>query len=94
MFGSVVHQLSDRSDSVEVRSLSFAGLTVAIFGAWLYVVSNYVLLHQSVVIPARYGTTLMPVLLALTARNIRGRVAQLAALMYLILMMVNAFHPF
>jgi len=94
MFGSVVHQLSDRSDSVEVRSLSFAGLTVAIFGAWLYVVSNYVLLHQSVVIPARYGTTLMPVLLALTARNIRGRAAQLAALMYLILMMVNAFHPF
>jgi len=93
MFGSVVHQLSDRSDSLEIRSLSFAGLTVAIFGAWLYVVSNYVLLHQSVVIPARYGTTLMPVLLALTARNIRSRVAQLAALVYVILMMVNAFHP-
>ena len=93
MFGSVVHQLSDRSDSLEVRSLSFAALTVAIFGAWLYVVSNYVLLHQRVVIPARYGTTLMPVLLALTARNIRGRVAQLAALVYVVLMMISAFHP-
>jgi len=93
MFGSVVHQLSDRSDSLEVRSLSFAALTVAIFGAWLYVVSNYVLLHQRVVIPARYGTTLMPVLLALTARNIRGRVAQLAALVYVVLMIINAFPP-
>jgi len=93
MFGSVVHQLSDRSGDLEVRGLSFAGLTVAIFGAWLYVVSNYVLLHQHVVIPVRYGTTLMPVLLALTARNIRGRVAQLTALVYVVLMMINAFHP-
>ena len=93
MFGSVVHQLSDRSDTLEIRSLSFAGLTVAVFGAWLYVVSNYVLLHQNVVIPNRYGTTLMPFLLALTARNIRGRVAQLAALGYAVLLAVNVFHP-
>ena len=92
MFGSVVHQLSDRSDSLEVRGLSFAGLTVAVFGAWLYVISTYVLLHQNVAIPNRYGTTLMPVLLALAARNIRGRLAQLVTLGYAVLVTINTFH--
>lgn len=93
LFGSVVHQLSDRSGSLEIRSLSLAGLVVAVFGAWLYIVSNFVLLHQNVVIPARYGTTLMPALLALTARTVRGRIAQAVALVYVVALFVNVFHP-
>ncbi len=94
MFGSVVHQLSDRSETFEIRMMSFSGLVIAIFGAWLYIVSNYVLLHQHVAIPTRYGLTVMPLLFALTARNLRTRSLQVIASVYLILLLVNLFHPF
>ncbi len=91
VFGSVIYQFSDKRGGLEIRSLSFAVLVVAVFGAWLYIVSNFVLLQQYVVIPNRYGATLMPVLLALTARNIRGRVAQSVGLVYLVLLVVTIY---
>jgi len=93
ILGSVVHQFSDRQGAVEIRSLSFAGLVMIAFGAWLYIISNYLLLHQFVLIPIRYGTTLMPVLFALAARNIRGRAAQSVALVFLIVLVVNVYVP-
>jgi len=91
-FGSLVHYVSDRTQAQEYRTLALAAISVALFGPWLYVVSNYVLIHQFVVIPVRYGLALSPLALALGARNLRGRVGLAFACTYVAVLVLVAFY--
>lgn len=92
-FGSVVRYASDRTASLERRALSTATIPVLIFGAWLFVLSNYVLLHQYDSIPERYGLTVLPAVLALGAVNLRSRWAQGIGAVIVVLLAVETFHP-
>jgi len=92
IYGSLVHYVSDRTQAQEYRTLALAAISVAMFGPWLYIVSSYVLIHQFVVIPVRYGLTLSPLALALGARNLRGRVGLAVACTYVAVLVLVAFY--
>lgn len=91
--GSVVRFATGNGESVERRALAVSVLPIAIFGAWSFVLSNYVLLHQYNPIPARYGLTLFPVILAFGALNLRSRWAQLVGVLIVALLAYQTFNP-
>lgn len=63
--------------SADMRPLAVAVTVGLVFGAWVFVLSNYFLIHQSVLIPTRYGLALLPAVLLLVARAIRARGMQI-----------------
>jgi hypothetical protein len=72
-YGSAVGYLANSAYDETLRRLSGALLAVAVTGAVIFVVSNYILLGQYYSIPERYGFSLVPAALALGAVNLRTR---------------------
>lgn len=74
-YGSAVGALSRPSTDSRLRPLALSLLALGTLGALVFVLSTYVLLSQYVLIPERYGFSLVPLALAFGAVALRSRLA-------------------
>jgi hypothetical protein len=86
------YAMYDREPFV-LRRLATSYLLLAIFGPWMLVLSTYFLTHQYVPAPGRYGTSLIPLSLALGAVMLGNRRVALAAAAVLVVASAYFLRP-
>lgn len=74
-YGSAVGAVTRPVDEPRLRPLALSLLVLGTLGALVFVLSTYVLLRQYVLVPERYGFSLVPLALAFGALALRSRVA-------------------